>query len=199
MLKKIPTFLLLASLSLATHGMAAFGFNLDGTLDKPTISKAYFEGDFARILPPLEAWRQGLADNKTRDDSIFVFKYLSVIYAATPATKEKSRSFMFQLLTLAPTIEILDMYASDEIERTFHTVKQEFKERNAYLSTHDHLGNEKPKPGTPTPATIRPKESHSSQWIWWTMGGVGVAAAAVGSYYAIHHDHATPIEKTAEP
>ena len=119
------------SLVLSTlHAHASFGFKLDGTLDKPAISKAYFEGDFARILPPLEAWRQGLAD-KTRDDSIFVFKYLSVVYAAKPETKEKSRSFMFQLLTLAPTIEILDMYASDEIERTFRSVKQEFKERNA--------------------------------------------------------------------
>jgi hypothetical protein len=170
---------------LAVHGFASFGFHLDGTLDKPTISKAYFEGDFARILPPLEAWRQGLAENKTRDDSIFVFKYLSVIYAANPSTKDKSRSFMFQLLNLAPTIEILDMYASDEIERTFHTVKQEFKERNAYLSTHDHLGNETAPVAQPqqhAPPPIKTPEEHSSKWVWWTAGGVGLAATAIGAY-----------------
>jgi hypothetical protein len=199
MSQKNPLIMLLGLLILTPRAFAAFGFNLDGTLDKPTISRAYFEGDFGRILPPLEAWRQGIADNKTRDDSIFVFKYLSVIYAANPSTKEKSRSFMFQLLTLAPTIEILDMYASDEIERTFHTVKQEFKKRNAYLSTHDHLGNEKPRPVTTTPATVQPKESHSSKWIWWTVGGVGLAAVAAGGYYTFHQDHATPKEKIAEP
>jgi hypothetical protein len=171
---------------LSSEVSAAFGFNLDGTLDKPAISKAYFEGDFTRILPPLEAWRQGIADNKTRDDSIFVFKYLSVVYAASPATKEKSRSFMFQLLTLAPTIEILDMYASDEIERTFRSVKQEFKERSEYLSTHDHLGKEKPKSAPPQQATVKPKDSHSSAWVWWAVGGVGVAAAVAGGCYALH-------------
>lgn len=171
----LPCFFLIY-LALPFWGFAGFGFNLDGTLDKSVISKAYFEGDFNRILPPLEAWRQGIADNKTRDDSIFVFKYLSIIYAANPATKEKSKSFMFQLLTLAPTIEILDMYASDEIERMFHTVKKEFKERNQYVNTHDVLGKEK------DPSAAKAPENRSSKWVWWTAGGIGLAATAIGAY-----------------
>ncbi len=176
--------MLLGLLILAPRAFAAFGFNLDGTLDKPAISKAYFESDFVRIVLPLETWRQGVADNKTSEDSIFVFKYLSVIYAANPATKEKSRSFMFMLLTLAPTIEILDMYASDEIELMFRSVKREFKERNDYLSTHDHLGKEKTKDvpqQSVSPATKAP-ETKSSKWVWWTAGGIGLAATAIGTY-----------------
>jgi hypothetical protein len=183
----------------ASGAVAAFGFNLDGTLDKPTISKGYFEGDFGRILPPLEAWRQGIVDNKTRDDSIFVFKYLSVIYAAKPATKDKSRSFMFQLLTLAPTIEILDMYASDEIERAFHSVKKEFKERHAYLSTHDSLGKEKPKPPPMAADTTQLKDGPTSKWIWWTAGGVGLAAAVAGSYFLFFDEPGSSRQKRFEP
>lgn len=195
--RKNPLVMLLGILILAPRAFAAFGFNLDGTLDKAIISKAYFEGDFNRIIPPLEAWRQGIAENKTRDDSIFVFKYLSVIYAANPSTKERSRSFMFQLLTLAPTIEILDMYASDEIERAFHAVKQEFKERNEYISTHDHLGKERPKHAPSTPATANPRESQ--KWVWWAVGGVGAIAIVVVSYYALHMDSDKPAETNFKP
>jgi hypothetical protein len=194
--KTVLPMLVFASV-LPLKSEAAFGFHLDGTLDKPAISKAYFEGDFNRIIPPLEAWRQGIAENKTRDDSIFVFKYLSVVYAANPSTKERSRSFMFQLLTLAPTIEILDMYASDEIERAFHTVKQEFKERKDYISTHDHLGKEKPKPAPP--ATVKPKESHSTAWVWWAIGGVGAAAVVAGGFYALHAESDKSSETNFKP
>lgn len=195
---KILPLLIAGTLAIAPPAFAAFGFKLDGTLDKPAISKAYFESDFTRILPPLEAWRQGIAD-KTRDDSVFVFKYLSVVYAANPATKERSRSFMFQLLTLAPTIEILDMYASDEIERTFHTVKKEFKERKDYLSTYDSLGKKKPKPATQPEATAQAKKSHPPKWVWWAVGGVGVTAVVAGSYYMLHNDPAAPKTKSIEP
>lgn len=178
-LSKAIFSLLIWAFILPLKSEAAFGFNLDGTLDKAAISKSYFEGDFSRILPPLETWRQGLAENKTRDDSIFVIKYLSVIYAANPATKEKSKSFMFQLLSLAPTIEILDMYASDEIERMFHTVKTEFKERNQYVKTHDELGKEK------VPSMTKAPENRSSKWVWWTAGGIGLAATAIGAYFLL--------------
>jgi hypothetical protein len=187
--------MLLASVPNASF--ASFGFNLDGTLDKPTISKAYFESDFERIVLPLETWRQGIADNKTRDDSIFVIKYLSIIYAASPATKEKSRSFMFQLLTLAPTIEILDMYATDEIERMFRSVKQEMRERNAYISTHDHLGKERPKLEKKISSTSRLKDSSSSKWVWWVAGGAGLAAAVGTTYFLYEPKH--EISKTVIP
>jgi hypothetical protein len=102
---------------------AAFGFKLDGSLDKDAISHAYFEGDFRRILPPLEAFRASLA-KKTKDDSIFVFKYLSVIYAADSSTRPKAESYMVQLVKMKPTIELIDLYISDNIEAIFTGVKE---------------------------------------------------------------------------
>ena len=56
-----------------TAAHASFGFKLDGTLDKNAISHAYFEGEFSRILPPLEAYRQSFPASATKDDSIFVY------------------------------------------------------------------------------------------------------------------------------
>lgn len=168
---------------------AAFGFKPDGTLNKEAISHAYFEGDFRRILPPLEAFRLSLAQ-KTRDDSIYVFKYLSVIYAADSTTKEKSKSYMFQLISLAPAIEIMDLYVSDQIEVMFKSVKAQYQERQQYMGQHDLLGKEKGKPLTPlqTQATARKPKAHSSKWVWLTVGGVGVAAAVATSYYALYED-----------
>jgi hypothetical protein len=179
---------------------AAFGFKLDGTLDKTAISKSYFESDFARIRPPLEAWRTSLA-LKTRDDSIFVFKYLSVIYAADSTTKEKSKSFMFQLITLAPAIEIMDLYVSDQIELMFKSVKAQYQERQQYMNRHDMLGKEMETPPIPSraPATTRTPETRSADWVWWTVGGVGMAAAVVGGYYILHDDPASPKAKSFEP
>jgi hypothetical protein len=195
-MKSLTLFLLFLSFPVSNVS-ASFGFNLDGTLDKPVISKAYFESDFERIRLPLETWRQGVADNKTREDSIFVFKYLSVIYAANPVTKEKSRSFMFMLLTLAPTIEIIDMYASDEIELMFRSVKRELKDRKAYLSTHDELGREKPD-SSRVSGVKQPAKSYSSNWIWWTVGGVGLAAVAAGGYF-LFHETASQAKESFQP
>ena len=124
---------------MATPSFASFGFKLDGSLDKPVISKAYFEGDFHRILPPLEAWRTSRAA-KTHEDSIFVYKYLSVIYAADSTTRNKAESYMVQLLKLMPTIELVDMYISDNIEAIFKDVQEKFLKQQQYIRNHDELG-----------------------------------------------------------
>ncbi len=101
-----------------TAAHAGFGFNIDGTLDKKAISHAYFEGEFSRILPPLETFRQSYP-NPSKDDQIFVYKYLSVIYAADSSTRKKAECYMIQLVKLMPTIELIDLYISDNIEAIF--------------------------------------------------------------------------------
>ena len=57
--------ILAALLVSAVPCYAVFGWKLDGTLDKPAISHSYFEGEFARILPPLEAFRQSFPKSAT--------------------------------------------------------------------------------------------------------------------------------------
>jgi hypothetical protein len=168
---------------------AAFGFQLDGTLDKNAISKAYFEGDFHRILPPLEAWRSSRAD-KTREDSIFVYKYLSVIYAADSTTRIKAESYMVQLLKLMPTIELVDMYISDNIEAIFKDVQDKFLKQQQYVRNHDELGrpigDSLPTHNQSQSEPLR--SSRKAQWVWWTVGGVGLAAVATATYFVMNEN-----------
>lgn len=174
-------FLAVAILSLPSVVQAAFGWKLDGTLDKPAISHSYFEGEFARILPPLETYRQNFPKSATKEDSIFVYKYLSVIYASDPSTKAKAESYMVQLIKLMPTIELIDLYISDNIESIFKNVKEKYEQQQEYVTKHDEFGHEKPNEKTPSE---NPKGNGHA--IWWVAGGVGIAAV-VGTvtYFAL--------------
>lgn len=157
---------------------AAFGFKLDGSLDKEAISYAYFEGEFSRVLPPLENYRLNFPTSAAREDSIFVYKYLSVIYAANSETQAKAESYMVQLLKLMPTIELIDLYISDNIQAIFKRVKADYQGRQEYMQEHDQFGRVKtpknPGKGEPT---------RKSKAIWWVACGVGVAAAAGAVYF----------------
>jgi len=173
------------------HG--SFGFKFDGTLDKPAISKAYFEGDFHRILPPLEAFRTSRA-TKSREDSVFVYKYLSVIYAADSTTRKKGESYMVQLLKLVPSIELVDMYISDNIEAIFKDVQGKYLKQQQYVRNHDDLGraiqDTDGEKTTTEPRVAKKKSNGPPTWIWWTAG-VGVAAAATTAYFVLQ-DNSEP-------
>lgn len=161
--------------------LAGFGFKWDGTLDKEAISHAYFEGEFSRILPPLEMYRQSFPVTATREDSIFVFKYLSVIYAADAATRAKAESYMVQLLKQMPTIELIDLYISDNIQAIFKNVKNEFLKQQKYVRDHDEYGRT-------TKDSVQvgsAKKSSSRKWIWWSVAGIGAATSVGVTYYLV--------------
>ncbi|MEO6098263.1 MAG: hypothetical protein ABIW76_22375 [Fibrobacteria bacterium] len=168
-----------AILLLSTHAFAAFGFNVDGTLDKNAISHAYFEGEFSQILPPLETFRQAYP-NPTKDDQIFVYKYLSVIYAADPSTRKKAESYMVQLVKLMPTIELIDLYISDNIQAIFKDVKSNFLKQQQYVREHDVYGH--PSGSAVDSTAIYKPRKKSHPVFWWTLGGLGVTAAAATTY-----------------
>ncbi len=161
---------------------AAFGFNVDGTLDKNAISHAYFEGEFSRILPPLETFRQTYP-NPSKDDLIFVYKYLSVIYAADQKTKLKAESYMVQLVKLMPTIELIDLYISDNIQAIFKDVKSNFLKQQQYVREHDVYGHPSGSNVDSTTAYKPSRKSHTA--LWWTLGGLGVTAVAATTYIVL--------------
>lgn len=180
---QVRTALFMIPVLLTARTHAAFGFQLDGTLDKEAISHAYFEGEFHRVLPPLEMYRQGFPATATREDSIFVFKYLSVIYAADSSSRTKGESYMVQLLKLMPTIELLDLYISDNIQAIFKDVKQKYLHEQNYIRNHDQYG----RPIADS-SSKNPKKSSKGfpRWAWWTLGGVGTAAIAAGTFYVVN-------------
>ncbi len=165
---------------------AAFGFKLDGTFDKEAVSHAYFEGEFSRVLPPLEAFRSSFPGNATKEDSIFVYKYLSVIYASNPKNRQKAESYMVQLIKIMPTIELMDLYISDNIEAIFKNVKLSYAQQQAYVRGHDEYGRAKnPRDDSLKMAAII-KRPVIRPWFWWTLGGLGTAAFAATAYIAIN-------------
>ncbi|HKP97750.1 MAG TPA: hypothetical protein VJ385_18570 [Fibrobacteria bacterium] len=175
-------YLLLLSLLLAPKIHAAFGFNIDGTLNKYDISHAYFEGDFYRILPPLETFRQSYP-NPSENDQIFTYKYLSVIYAADSSTRKKAESCMVQLVKLMPTIELTDLYVSDDIQALFKNVQTNFLKEQKYVREHDLYGHPRGADSTLTTTSKSRKKSHPV--LWWTLGGLGVTAAAATAYFVL--------------
>jgi hypothetical protein len=100
--------------------------NPDDSLNKAAISKAYFEGEFWTVITGLEEFRKKGLASASRDDSVYTYKYLSVVYAAEPSTRQKAESFMYLLLKMMPTIDLLDLYISDNIEAIFLKVRSDF-------------------------------------------------------------------------
>ena len=196
----IAAFFLLA---IASPGFAVKGINPDGTLDKPTISKAYFEGEFWTVINALEAFRK-TGYNKNREDSVYAFKYLSVVYAADPTTRVKAESYMYQLIRMMPTIDLLDLYISDNIQSIFVKVKSDYEK----IESHKEPDNTsaagtgknavapaaKPAqpaaapanaqagypaaPATPAAPAGEPAKKKSGLKVWapLALGGVGIAA-----------------------
>ncbi len=167
-----------ALLKIAIPTYAIYGYLSNGALDKAAISNDYFEGDFQKVLPPLENYRTNFPQTATKEDSVFVFKYLSVIYCSNPATKAKGESYMVALIRLMPAIELLDLYVSDNIQAIFKNVKADYYAQQEYIQKHDQYGRAK--------LPIKSKTGKGkSNLVWWTVGGVGVAAAFATTAYFI--------------
>jgi hypothetical protein len=180
------------------------GLNTDGSLDRVIISKAYFEGDFDKVITALEAWRK-MQPNPSKEDKIYVYKYLSVIYAANAETRPKAESYMYQLLKLMPSIELMDLYISDNIEAIFNSVRLRF-EQQSKLAHDSGQGKRASAPSTTVangggPNGAHPERANAgsggmperkrteepalkshSHWGMWTAGLVGIVVVATGYF-----------------
>jgi hypothetical protein len=144
----------------------------DGSIDKKLVRDYYFEGDFDEVKKTLEAFRKNNPDAAVHDLA-FVYKYLGVVYAADQETRQKAESYLFQMLKLMPKIDLADMYVSEQVEDIFQKVKKRHQEMHPDQqadSSPDKDASQKETQDSPT----------SKRWIWWTAGGVGVAAMVTG-------------------
>jgi hypothetical protein len=155
------------------------------SIDSAKIRKLYLGGDFEEAIALLES---SLKEKQTitRGDSVFIFKHLGVMYAATYETREKGKYYMHQLLLVEPTARILDMYASDMIYMIFKNIQEEF-ESNRMASQPGsksnyaaNQGDSGPKSGN-TAEKKQLKSSQSNTWLW-----VGATTVAVGAGIAAY-------------
>lgn len=154
-----------------------------GGLPQKEIRTAYSDGDFDGVIAAIDSFTQA-HKSYGQGDSVFIAKYLAVIYTANPLTREKGKHYMFRLLDLQPSAKIVDMFASDEILRIFEKVKEEFVVRRESLR-EDKLGNQ----GSNPPEARKKGISHPFYWI---AGGITIAALGGTAIYLLQP------EKTAD-
>lgn len=184
-------------------------------LDQKAIHEAYNEGDFEKVTNLIDAYNKA---NKTysRADSVFIAKHLAVVYSANPQTREKGRYYMYRLLEMMPSAELVDMFVSDEIDRIFEKVRKEFLARqkgfgvdSTQISTPEKASTGSAAAASTATASNRPADSQGpskefleaeqkdKQPFWkrnafWIAGGVGLAVAGTAAYFIYASDDGAP-------
>ncbi|HLP40369.1 MAG TPA: hypothetical protein VK465_02575 [Fibrobacteria bacterium] len=106
------------------------------SLDRSRIHAEYGDGNFEIVIQVLEEFR-GTHKDIARVDSLFMAKYLGVVYASNPATREKGKYWLYRMLQMEPTSDLVDMYVGEQVDRTFEKVRQEFIVRRNYRGIND--------------------------------------------------------------
>jgi len=163
-------------------------------LNQTEIHNQYNEGNFENVIALIDSFQRS---HKTYShaDSIFIAKHLAVVYSANPESREKGRYYMYRLLELMPSAELVDMFVSDEIDRIFERVRREFmaRQRSFGIDTADVKAPAHPSvtPSTP-PVSKRATGSDSGSasepkrrfttWMWAALGGGSLAAGGLAFY-----------------
>lgn len=106
------------------------------TLDRAKVHAEYGDGNFENVIRLLEDFRTQHKDFR-RVDSFFVAKYLGVVYASNPATREKGKYWLYRMLQIEPGADVVDMYVGEAVDKTFEKVRQEFIVRRNYRGIND--------------------------------------------------------------
>jgi hypothetical protein len=147
------TLILSAGLSDAAETPLPPGFKV---LDQKAIRKIYSDGEFDNALSKLEEF-QRTAESFPREDSLFLYKDLGVIYSHPKETREKGQAYFFKLLRMDPQASIVDMYASGSVKDVFEDARQEVN-ASAFLGSgfKPLRGQPAPETGATTPVTSTP-------------------------------------------
>jgi hypothetical protein len=158
-------------------------------MDTAALHATYLDGDFDKAIRVMEAALKNKKNPVSHADSVFIFKHLGVMYAATPATREKGRYYMAQLIYIEPTAKILDMYASDMIYLIFRNVQEEFANKHPNVAIPAAAAvDSAPKPQAPPPeakpAPVARGSGSGRKTVYWVAGGA-VALGAVGLLFVL--------------
>jgi hypothetical protein len=180
-------------------------------LDQSRVHDFYNDGNFDGVVDLIGRFKNQNPEY-TRDDSIFIAKHLSVVYAANPSTVGQGKYWMNELLKLMPAADLVGMYVSGEIDRIFENVRKEFLSRQQAFGVDTSLVSlpARPNPGSPGKteppasglgsAAVRPKESIATagavgldtartrsavKRAYWMLGGASLAAAGVVAFLVL--------------
>lgn len=180
-------------------------------LNQKKIHSDYNEGNFEKVTAELEGF---MSRNKSYslEDSVFIAKHLAVVYSANPETREKGKYYMFRLLAMLPSAKLIDMYVSDEIDRIFDKVREEFLARqksfgvdssqmslpakspsNRQPAAMADNGGSKDSAPPANQASAKSRKRNSTPFL--VAGGAAIVAAGVTSYF-MFADSPKKTEKT---
>jgi hypothetical protein len=181
----------LVSLSFATAAPSV-------SIDRDHIQELYHAGELKSIETQISALLKR-RPTLSKSDSIFAYKYQGVVLAADTLSKLLAKDYFYKLLTLAPDVDIIDMYVSEGIYALFTDVRREFLARSKYVqsktSIEAGIGKNKSenevdtlvqpvKPRTASlPQRVQKPDNSSKQWLYWSLGGTVVSGALVGLYF----------------
>lgn len=140
---RIFIFYLLILLPLASHANNIQPVTLESssvividTLNLQQIRSQYSDGNLDSVVLFIDSFRAKHTRYSLRD-SVFIAKYLGVVFTANPDSKEKGKYWFYKMLQLAPRENLLDLYVGESVEHTFDKVKEEFIVRRNYQGVSD--------------------------------------------------------------
>jgi hypothetical protein len=173
-------------------------------LDQKRIHAEYNEGNFEKVISALETF-MAHHPSYSHSDSIFIAKHLAVVYSANPDSREKGKYYMYRLLELLPSAKLVDMYVSDEIDRIFDKVREEFLARQQSFGVDTTAlkvpaGAPANDPGKKVsiqepPPSRAAKQSGGTNTFPWIAGGAAVVVASVATYFILNETD-EPKDKT---
>jgi hypothetical protein len=106
------------------------------TVDRVKVHAEYGDGNFENVVQILEDFR-ARHDKYRPVDSVFIAKYLGVVYASNPDSREKGKYWLYKMLQMDPASDLVDLYVGEEVEKTFEKVRSEFVVRRNYRGIND--------------------------------------------------------------
>jgi hypothetical protein len=169
--------------SAAPHSWAAAT-----SLDYDVVKRAYSDGDFEKVIAHCE---RGLKTaSASHEDSLYAARYLGIVYAANPATRERGRFWFGRLLRDNPKASITDLIVSDDVDAAFIKVRDEVWSEMALTESNGERSNthsalHAPVRNTPSQAVAQ-KQSHGGLWL--LLGSVTVVGV-VTTYFLTSQSH----------
>ena len=106
------------------------------TVNQKRVHAEYGDGNFETVVQILEDYRAA-HDHYRPADSAVIAKYLGVVYAANPDTREKGKYWLYRMLQIDPGQDLVDLYVGEEVQNVFDKVRQEFIVRRNYRGIND--------------------------------------------------------------
>ncbi len=148
-------------------------------------------GEFETLVALLENVRRE-RQLRDREDSVFIYKFLGVIYGANENTRRKAESFLYQMLKLDAKEDLSTLGVGDSVEAIFDRVRVRFGRAHAdslaVLGIKPDAASSRISATSPTPSSNDSLKLKSAaplatetrhpipKWAWIASGGVATAA-----------------------